>query len=106
MAVDSSYDLFRWKVTYPTEALTKNLNKTLKNTHSRKKDFMTIKVDKKEVDSLPELKNLKDIKVLKRGEAGNVVTINFIFENAEVQLSGDGNIRPSIKCSEEYGKRL
>ncbi|NLP28240.1 MAG: SpoIID/LytB domain-containing protein [Clostridia bacterium] len=104
VAVDSSYDLFRWKVTYPTEALTKNLNKTLKNTHSRKKDFMTIKVDKKEVDSLPELKNLKDIKVLKRGEAGNVVTINFIFENAEVQLSGDGNIRPSIKCSEEYGE--
>lgn len=103
-ALDSSYALFRWKVNYPTEALTKALNKSLKEIQSRNGSFMTIKVDNKEVTSLPQLMNLKDIKILKRGEAGNVITISYIFENAEVQLSADGNIRSSIKCSVDYAE--
>lgn len=103
-ALDSSYSLFRWKVTYPTEALTKALNKSLKEIHAKNSSFMTIKVDNKEVTSLPVLNNLKDIKVLKRGEAGNIITISYIFENTEVQVSGDINIRPSIKCSLEYAQ--
>jgi len=103
-ALDSSYALFRWKVNYPTEALTKALNKSLKEIQSRNRSFMTIKVDNKEVTSLPQLINLKDIKILKRGEAGNVITISYIFENAEVQLSADGNIRSSIKCSVDYAE--
>lgn len=101
-ALDSSYPLFRWKVTYPAEALTTTLNRSLKEIKDRSEDFMSIKVDNKDVNSLPKLNNLKDIQVLKRGEAGNVISIKYIFENAEVQLSGDGNIRPSIKCSEDY----
>ena len=104
-ALDSSYPLFRWKVNYPAEDLTKTLSKTLSEIHSRSASFMTIKVDNKEVSNLPELNNLKEIKILKRGEGGNVITISYIFENAEVQLSGDGNIRPSIKCLDEYAEK-
>ncbi|WP_163194858.1 SpoIID/LytB domain-containing protein [Clostridium thermarum] len=103
-AYDSSYPYFRWNIVYPTEALSKTLNKTLETLYSKEsaREFLTIKVDGKPYETLPTLTKLKDIKILRRGEAGNVITISYIFENAEVEVSGDGNIRPSIKCSEEY----
>jgi SpoIID/LytB domain protein len=103
-AIDSSYPYFRWKVAYPGDALTKTLNKTLGSLYSKDsvRAFMALKVNGKPIHAMPSLTNLKDIKILKRGEAGNVMTIAYIFENAEVEISGDGNIRPSIKCSEEY----
>lgn len=103
-AADSNYPYFRWKVIYPADALTKTLNKTLQSLYSKEKTrvFMSLMVNGKSSESMPTLTNLKDIEVKKRGEAGNVITMKFTFENAEVTISGDGNIRPAIKCSEEY----
>lgn len=103
-AADSTSPYFRWRVTYPSDALTKALNKSLKeiNDSQTRSKFMTVKVSGKTVSSLPEPGSLKDIKVLKRGKAGNVIKLSFVFEKAEVELSGDSNIRYSIKCSQEY----
>lgn len=103
-APESSYPYFRWKVTYPAEALTRTLNKTLQSLYSKEnaRGFLTIKPEDKTKADMPTLINLQDIKVLKRGEGGNVITVSYVFENAEVEVSGDGNIRHSIKCSEEY----
>lgn len=103
-AIDNTSPYFRWKIVYSADTLVKALNKSLKEMYdsNTRKTFMSVKQNGKTVSSLPTLDNLKDIKVIKRGEAGNIIKLSFIFENAEVEVSGDSNVRYSIKCSEEY----
>ncbi|ERI94514.1 SpoIID/LytB domain protein [Clostridiales bacterium oral taxon 876 str. F0540] len=103
-AIDSDYPYFRWKVEYSTAGLTTALNKTLKSLYSGEtsKKYLTIYQNSKQTNTLPELKELQDIKVVKRGENGIAIEISFIFSNATVNVKGDSYIRSSIKCSQEY----
>lgn len=103
-AIDSSYPYFRWRVEYSSEGFSTALNKTLKSLYSgeRSKNFITIYEKTKEVKTLPELKELQDIKILKRGSGGIVVELSYIFSNATVNVKSDSYIRSSIKCNEDY----
>jgi stage II sporulation protein D len=101
-AVDSSSPYFRWRIEFTNEALTNSLHKSIKSIYERKKDFLTIRQNNKLIYKLPELKSLKDIKILERSEGGNLLKIAFIFDNAEVEVLGDYNIRGIIRCSKEF----
>jgi stage II sporulation protein D len=103
-AIDSDYPYFRWRVEYSRTGLTTALNKTLKSlsTGERSKNYLTIYENSKQVKELPELKELQDIKVLKRGAGGIVIEVSFIFSNATVNVRGDSYIRSAIKCNQEY----
>ncbi|MDP4091044.1 MAG: SpoIID/LytB domain-containing protein [Bacillota bacterium] len=103
-ALDSDSQYFRWKATCPSDILTKVLQKSLKELYDSetRKGYITINAGGKTVKSFPELGTLQDIKVLKRGKAGNIIRLSYKFENAEVELLGDSSIRYSIKLSKEY----
>jgi stage II sporulation protein D len=101
-AVDSTSPYFRWHIEFTNEALTNSLHKSLKSIYERRKDFLTIRQNNKVIHKLPQLKALKDIKILERSEGGNLLKVSFIFENAEVEVLGDYNIRGAIRCSKEF----
>lgn len=103
-AIDSTYPYFRWKVEYSNAGLTTALNKTLKSLYAVEKyrDYITVYENSKEVKELPILRELEDIKVLKRGECGIAIEVSFIFTNATVNVRGDSYIRSTIKCNEQY----
>lgn len=103
-AIDSDYPYFRWKVEYSAAGLTTALNKTLKSLYSGEtsKKYLTIYENSKQISKLPELKELQDIKINKRGENGIAIEVSFIFSNAIVNVKGDSYIRSSIKCNQEY----
>lgn len=101
-AIDSVSPYFRWNIIFTPEALTKTLNKSLENIYDNRKEYMTTLINGKSMDKLPELKELKDIKILNRSEGGNVKEISFIFENATVNIKADYNIRGALRCSKSY----
>ncbi|WP_127837272.1 SpoIID/LytB domain-containing protein [Clostridium prolinivorans] len=103
-AIDSNYPYFRWKVEYSKSGITTALNKTLKNLYSVEnyRDYITVYKNSKKIKEMPILKDIKDIKILKRGKSGIVKEISFIFSNAVVNVQGDSYIRSSIKCNEQY----
>jgi SpoIID/LytB domain protein len=103
-AIDSAYPYFRWSIEYSNAGITKALNKTLNSLYSgdKSKNYLTIYENAKVVQNLPELKELQDIKILKRGASGIAIEVSFIFSNATVNVRGDSYIRGSIKCNEEY----
>jgi stage II sporulation protein D len=67
---------------------------------------MKIYVDGKAVSHLPELQSIKDIKILKRSEGGNVKEISFTFDNAVIDVIEDSNIRGALKSSKIYRYRF
>ncbi|MDT8716746.1 SpoIID/LytB domain-containing protein [Clostridium sp. 19966] len=104
-ALDSSSQYFRWKVSYPSEALTKTLSKTLNKYYNNDdvRKYLVIKKKGKTIKNLPSLTKLNDIKVLKRGSAGNIITIGFLFDgDIEIDVSSDMYVRGSIKTSKQY----
>lgn len=102
IAYDSNSPYFRWEIKFTTSQLTTTLNKSLKAILDKHKDFITINQNSKEIKDLPELKNLQNIKPLKRSSGGNLIQLSFIFENATVFVSGDSNIRSAFKCSKDF----
>ncbi|WP_125154132.1 SpoIID/LytB domain-containing protein [Clostridium rectalis] len=100
-SIDKSSPYFRWNIEFPKNVLEKSLKKSLYNNYEKRKDFISISHNKK-TNSMPELKTLKDIQVKKRGAAGNVIEISFIFSNATINVKGDLNIRSSIICSKDF----
>jgi len=101
-SIDNVSSYFRWHVDLSSAALTRSLNKSLKNIFENKKGYLTIKKEDKVVNELPELTSLRDVKVLKRSSGGNIIEISFIFDNVTVNLREDSNIRSAIRCSSEY----
>lgn len=103
-AIDSRYPYFRWHVEYSAAGITTALNKTLKKLYANEnyKKYITVYENSKTVKKLPALKELKDIKIVKRGKNGIVKEVSFIFSNAAVNVKGDSYIRSSIKCNENY----
>jgi stage II sporulation protein D len=103
-AIDSDYPYFRWRIEFSNVGFTTALNKTLKSLYAgeRSKNYLTIYENSKEVKALPELKELQDIKVLKRGAGGIVMEVSYIFSNATVNVISDSYIRGSIKCNEDF----
>jgi stage II sporulation protein D len=103
-AIDSDYPYFRWKIEYSNAGFTTALNKTLKSLYAgeRSKNYLTIYENSKVVKALPELKELQDVKVLKRGAGGIVMEISYIFSNATVNVISDSYIRGSIKCNKDF----
>lgn len=104
-ALDSSSQYFRWKVSYPSDALVKTLSKTLNKyyTDSDVKKYIAIKKKGKTINDFPKLGAIKDIKVIRRGTAGNIITIGFIFDgDIEIDVSSDMYVRGSIKTSKQY----
>jgi SpoIID/LytB domain protein len=103
-AIDSDYPYFRWKVEYSSTGFTTALNKSLKSLYAgeRSKNYLTIYENSKEVKVLPELKELQDIKILKRGVGGIAMEVSYIFSNATVNVISDSYIRSSIKCNQDF----
>jgi len=101
-SIDNISSYYRWHVELSSNALTRSLNKSLKNIYENKKGYLAIKKDGKIINELPELKSLKDIKVLKRSDGGNVIEISFLFDNATVNLKEDSNIRSALRFSNDY----
>lgn len=103
-AIDSDYPFFRWKVEYTKAGLTTALNKTLKSLYEggRSRNFLTIYKNSKEIETLPEPKDLQDIRILKRAEGGIAMEVSFVFSNVTVNVKSDSYIRSSIKCNQEY----
>jgi stage II sporulation protein D len=105
-AIDSISPYFRWNVIFTPQTLTKTLTKSLKSIYDNRKEFMTILVNGKTVDKLPEFKDLKDIKILSRSEGGNVKEISFIFDNVTVNVKADNNIRGALRSSKDFAGEI
>lgn len=101
-AIDSISPYYRWYVIFTPEELQTTLAKSLKSIYKNNRDYMKIYVDGKAVNHLPELQAIKDIKILKRSEGGNVKEISFIFDNAVIDVIEDSNIRGALKSSKIY----
>lgn len=101
-AVDSNSPYFRWNLKFPKEALEASLNKSLRIVYDKRRDYISITQDGKNIDSFPELKNLEDIKIIKRGMSGNIIEMSYIFGSVTVKVKEDINIRGSIRCNEEF----
>lgn len=103
-AIDSDYPYFRWRIEYSETGITNMLNKTLKSLAegNSSKDYVKIYENSKLVTKLPQLDNLQDIRILKRGSGGIAIEVSFIFSNTTINVSGDSNIRSSIKCNKNY----
>lgn len=98
---DSKSPYYRWKIDYPKTALEKCLNASLNIIYKNRPDFIVTKYrdNKKEFH---EFKNIKDINILKRSKGGNILSIEFIFENGSAIINADYNIRSAIRCSTDF----
>lgn len=105
---DSKSPYFRWNVSFDNKILTENLNINLKKVFKASPEYITLytNTDKpKKLNKFPkELKNLKDIKVIKRSNGGNLLELSFTFENAVVDLKKDSYIRRSFNNSSNTEK--
>jgi SpoIID/LytB domain protein len=103
-AIDSDYPYFRWRVEYSTDGITNALNKSLSNIAKGQtgRNYLTIYVDSTETKELPILKDLQDIKILKRGTNGIAIEVSFIFSNATVNVRSDSYIRSALKYGKDY----
>lgn len=101
-AIDSSSPYYRWYIIYTPQELQNTLTKSLKSIYKNNKNYMKIYAGGKTVNHLPELKTIKDIKILKRSDGGNVKEISFIFDNAVINVIEDSNIRGALKYSKLY----
>lgn len=101
-ALDSIYPYYRWHVQFSKEGLTRVINKSMRLSYEKRKEFITITQNNKVVKKVPELVGLKDIKIIKRGAGGNVMELSLIFSNATVNIKADLNIRAILRCSPEF----
>lgn len=101
--VDSTSPYFRWRIAYTKAGLTNSLKKTLPKVYKNYKKFMTIKKGNKVVKKLPDIGTIQDVKVLKRSEGGNVISISYLFDNnVEIILNGESTVRSSLRCGSDY----
>lgn len=100
-AIDLESPYFRWNVEIKKTSLEKSLIKSLKYLFENRKDYVSIKPNNSSKD-FPELKELKDIKVINRSKYGNIIEISFIFSNAAVNVQNDYNIRSAIRLNKDY----
>lgn len=100
--LDTSSDYFRWKIVFSYKGLGNSLSKSLRSIYLNSPGYITFLKGNKKVNSFPDLVNLKDIKVLKRGASGNVAEVSFIYDNVTVNVKGDYNIRGAFRCSEDF----
>ncbi|MEW9096736.1 MAG: SpoIID/LytB domain-containing protein [Clostridiaceae bacterium] len=105
-AIDSESPYFRWCAHFSKNALENSLKKSLKIIHERRPDFIEILQNNTKINTLPELGDIKDIKVLKRSEFGNIMEISFLFSNATVNVKGDYNIRSAIRCNKDFSGEI
>lgn len=101
-SLDTSSDFFRWKVVFSYKGITNSLSKSLRNIYLSDPDYIAFYKNDKKLKTFPDLVNLKDIKVLKRGSSGNVMEVSFVYDNVTVNVKGDYNIRGAFRCSEDY----
>lgn len=100
--IDTSSDFFRWKVEFSNRAITNSLNKSLRSIYLNQPSYITFFKGNKKLKDFPDLVNLKDIKVIKRGISGNATEVSFIYDNVTVNVKGDYNIRGAFRCSEDF----
>ncbi|HEY5560480.1 MAG TPA: SpoIID/LytB domain-containing protein [Clostridiaceae bacterium] len=102
-AIDKPSPYFRWTIDFSEAALTKSLNKSLKELYLASSKYMKITKDGKKLITFPDnLKTLQDIKVIKRGKYGNAIEVSFVFSNASINVSEDYNIRTVIRSDKAY----
>ncbi|MBU5486295.1 SpoIID/LytB domain-containing protein [Clostridium sp. MSJ-11] len=105
-AIDSESPYFRWYAHFSKNALENSLKKSLKIIHERRPNFIEILQNNAKINDIPELGNIKDIKVLKRSEFGNIMEISFLFTNITVNVKGDYNIRSAIRCNKDFSGEI
>lgn len=99
-AIDSKSPYFRWWIEFPESALEKSIKTSLSELYTLYPDYITVEGSSSK--TLPALKTLEDIKVLKRSSSGNIIKLSFVFSNAAVDVSEDYYIRSVIRCSHDF----
>lgn len=92
---DQSGNWFRWKCNLLNEDITKKINaKILKRYEINPKQISVIK-DNKEIpiNRIKKSKEIKNIKVSKRHENGNILELTIVEDNAIVKIKSEYNIR-------------
>lgn len=101
-AVDSSSSYYRWYAEFNKIELQNSIKNSVKAIYDKRKDFITLYLGNKKVNYLPDFTDLINIKVNKRGQGGNIIEICYIFKNGKIIVSGDTNIRSSLRCTKAY----
>ncbi len=91
---DSISPYYRWSASYSKSNLKKILSLTLMDRFNSNPDYVKILINKKEKKDLPkDLGTLLKIDTIKRSPMGNILELSFLFENAEIIVDKDVNIR-------------
>lgn len=94
---DSKY--FRWTTTLGKDELA-NLSKQIICESQKTENInyiIILKNDKQIYKDIKDIGNIKDINVLKRGVSGNIIEIEFIFDNYNILVKSDTLIRKIFK---------
>ncbi|WP_461206548.1 SpoIID/LytB domain-containing protein [Clostridium sp. DL1XJH146] len=91
---DSISPYYRWYASYSKDDLEKILYLTLSDKFHSNPDYVKILINKKEKKEFPkDLGALLKIDTIRRSEMGNILELSFLFENAEIIVDKDVNIR-------------
>ena len=94
-AHDSAFPWFRWTVTAPADALSANINRVLQTRYAANPQLIkTVQADGRAVSrAIDGIGTLEDIKVISRGEGGNVTCLRLTGSDASVLVYTEYNIR-------------
>ncbi len=98
---DSQFSWFRWNVTMTAQELSASINANIKERYNANKFAIKTLVSEntyksKDINSIGQL---KDIQILKRGEAGNIMELLLVGSEATVKVLTEYNIRFILKPS-------
>jgi len=105
---DSISPWFRWKVTLTREQLENIMSKTIPQRERADKilkaDFVRVIEGMDPSDPNFSIGELLDLRVIRRGEGGNVMTLEIVGTNGRWQIDKEYNIRFVIRPRKDFAK--
>ncbi len=103
-AVDSNYGWFRWNYEMSAKEIENSINKNIQNRYNVNPFMILTKVGDSFVDKkIESVDNIKDIKIVSRGDGGIITAIEIVSDNKTIKIMGEYNIRYILKPV-QYGK--
>lgn len=93
---DDKSSYFRWEIYLDKASLINSLNTTIPKLLKSKGDYI--------IGKFKTIKDIRDIKITKRGEGGNAKEITLYLDYGSITLRSDGVIRYAFKLGNEYTK--
>ena len=103
-AIDSDSPYFRWNVSFSEQGMLNTINNSISLIYDKRKDFITVIKSKNFKNKTPQFTKIDDIKIVKRGENGNIKEIYIIGDGMELSIREDYTIRGILRCSSKYSK--